>query len=422
MIGIYAYLVALFIRPQDFMPFMLGFPVVDYIAGFTLLIAFMRLIQQKRSIAAPQNYFIILFLLVVFLSNIVNNNLNTAIEQFIVSLKRVAIFFMFFVILDSSQKLKWTINFIVIAVVILAIQSIYQSIHGIGWAGQSLGGGDIVTRVNWIGLWDGPNVLCLLFVIVLPFTLEFAFGPYSALWRLINLLFTALLSCGIYLTNSRGGFFGFLAVLFFYFLTKFKNKKKAAIVGLFLGLIIISSFASFGSFAPSRMGEIRGEASAHERTWLWEQGLNLFREKPILGIGKGQWREVGHNNFVEYITEMGLAGAFIYVSLIYLSFKALYIIQRLKPNDIKGDIIILPLLARALLISMIGFNVVTFFVSMEHGILFVWLALCAVTLLIARQEIGNISLKFSMKDAVAVLLIMVVITAIIATLAIKNIV
>lgn len=414
LIGIFSYLIAIFIRPQDFLPFMLGFPIVDAIAGLTLLIGIIGLIGQKRTISFPQNYFVVLFLLVVFLSNIVNNKSEAGIEQFIFYLKRSAIFFMFLLILNSSEQLKKTINFIIILIVFLAIQSIYQSRYGIGFAGQSLMPGYEEVRVRWVGMWDGPNVLCLLFVLALPFTLEFTFGTYSILYRLINLFFTIILLYGVYLTNSRGGFVGFLSVIFFYLWTKFKDKKKAAVIGLFLSLV----FTTF--FAPSRMANIRGETSAHERTWIWEQGLNVLKEKPLLGVGKGQFHEVAHNNFIQNITETGLIGIFIFVSLIYLSFKALYIVRRSNFNTNKNNILLN--LTRPLLVSMVGFNVVTLFITMELDILFIWLGLCAVALNIARREIGGISFKFSMKDAIAVFFIIIVITLTIYIVAIRDIV
>lgn len=383
------------------MPFMLGFPIVDVVAVLTILIGVMSLMCRKRNIALPQTYFIILFLLAVFLSDVVNNDLNAAIEQFTFFLKMSTVYFMFLFIINSNRQLRWVINFILLLVFFLGIQAIYQSIHGVGLAGQTLMPGYTETRVRWIGLWDGPNVLCLLFVIVFPFTLEFTFGPYVALWRAINLIFTAVLSYGIYLTNSRGGFIAFVSVISFYILSKFKNKKKAIIVGLLSVLIFISLPK------PSRMVGIKGEKSAHERTWFWEQGINLFREKPVLGIGRGQFHVVAHNNFVQNLTETGLVGAFIYVSLMYLSFKGLFIAYRtfVTKEDFK-----MVSLIRALFISLIGFNVATLFVNMEHNPLFIWLGLCALTFNIARQEIKNISLRFSIKDAIAVFFIVVVVT------------
>ncbi|MBN1405135.1 MAG: hypothetical protein JW946_01295, partial [Candidatus Omnitrophica bacterium] len=117
---------------------------------------------------------------------------------------------------------------------------------------------------------------------------------------------------------------------------------------------------------------------------------------------------VAHNNFVQNSAEMGFVGSFIYVALMYLSFKALYVVQKLKPNNIKKDFAILPVLARALLVSIVGFVIVTSFITMELDILFIWIGLCAVVLNIAQQEIENIRFKFAIKDIVVIFIIIII--------------
>lgn len=416
--GIFLYLIAAYIRPQDFMLFMLGFPVVDVIAGATIFIGLLSLMSKKRPVALPQNYLIILFLLAIFLSNIINDHPDAAVEQFIFFLKRAAIFFMLLFIINSSQKLKWIINFIVLLTVFLVIQAVYQSIHGIGLAGQPLMPGYEDIRVTWIGMWNGPNVLCLLFVIALPFTLEFAFGPYSILWRLINLFFTAILSYGVYLTNSRGGFIAFLTIIPLYFWNRF---KKIYIIIIILILILPARY-----FAPSRMSELSSEEeSFHQRSWLWEQGLNMTRENPLFGVGKGQFKQrtyerlIAHNNFVQNMAEMGLVGLFLYVGIIYLSFKGLFVAQRALVKT-KENVDILSII-RAIFISLIGFNIVTFFVNMEMDPLFIWLGLSAAAINIVRHKVNDISLKFSLKDIRNIFLIMIGIGFIIYLVAVKDI-
>lgn len=396
------------------MSFMLGFPIVDVVCGLTMFIGLFGLIVRKKSIALPQTYFIILFLLTVFLSNILNNHFDAAVEQFIFFLKMAIIFFIFLSIIDSPRQLKSAMFFILLLTAFLAIQSIYQSKFGVGFAGQSLTPGYQEIRVRWIGLWDGPNVLSLLFVIVLPFAIEFALGPYSALWRVINLSLTVILVYGIYLTNSRGGFIAFLSIIFSYILFKFRNKKKAIIVGL-LSFVIFFNFLK-----PSRMSDIKGEASAHERTWIWEQGFNIFREKPLFGIGRGQFHEIAHNNFVQNLTETGLMGVFIYVALMYLSFKGLFAALRMFIKTRK-NIEMVPLI-RALFISLLGFNVATFFVNMEHDPLFVCLGLCAAAINIAHKKNRELTFKFSTRDALAVLFIVILVATGVYFAAIKNIV
>lgn len=423
--GIYLYLIAAYIRPQDWIPGLLGFNIVDYIVIFTLFAGLFNFARQKRTIGLPQNYLLLFFLIVVFLSNYINNNSDAAITQFTFFLKSIVIYFMFILAIDSTKKLKNVITFIVIIGIFISIQAIRQSIYGVDIAGQTLTQGYKEVRVQWVGLWDGPNVLCLLFVAIFPFILQFIFGPYGILCKLTNSVFALIALYGIYLTNSRGGFLGLLSALSLFCWNRFMAKKRLfiKIFSLTAGLIIISLFLKLG---PSRMSELNTtESSARERTWLWEQGIDMLRDDPTLGIGKGQFSShsssglIAHNNYVQSFAETGIIGFFIFLSLIYFSFKSL-IIAKQKLLDSNKNKILLSLI-EGLLLSLVAFNVTTFFVTMENDVLFVWWALCAAALNITRKETSNFIFKFSFKDAVSIGSAMIAIILFIYLVAVKNI-
>lgn len=406
------------------MPFVFNLPVVDMILGVGLVVAFLSRIRQKRSLALPQNLFILFFLALVFLSNMAHGNLDAAFEQFIFYLKRAVPFLIFLFFIDSPQKLKSTIGFILILTTYLAIQSIYQSAHGVGWAGQAIMETDTeienVRRVLWVGMWDGPNVLSLLFVLAIPFALEFALGPYGFLSRAINLVVVCVLSYATILANSRGSFIALAGAVLAYFAIRFRSKR-----GIVMGVAITMLVWTY--LAPSRLSVLTiQESSAHEHTWLWEQGMTMLRSNPILGVGKGQFQAISgglqdrtHNNFVQNMAEMGLVGFFVYVSIIYLSFKGLLTVQRTLKD--RGQETLLMSLSKALFASLVGYNIATYFVTMELDILFVWWALCAVVVTIARERLGPFPIRFSFRDAANVGMGMFVIVFSVYLLAFKEI-
>lgn len=403
MVGVIAYLIEMYIRPQDWMACMYAFPLVDIIAFVALVMVVFSLIQQHRPIALPQVYFILLFLVMVFLSNIFNGYSSDALNQLVIYAKRAAVFFMFLFLIKSTGQLKAVINIIIMLTVLLAIQSIYQSKTGIGLAGQSLkelygfGGG----RASWVGAWDGPNVLCLLFVIAIALSLEFTGRPYGAFHRLINLIFIIVMLWGVFVTNSRGGFLGLLAVVFTFLWVKLIRNKRF-IIKLVILILSTTFILAAMKFGPSRISELNTkEQSAHVRSWLWESGINNLRENPIFGVGKGHFSVAGHtaahNNFVQNMAEMGFPGLLIYISLIYLSLKGLYIIIKNRTYEKSNPILVS--LSRGLFVSMIGYAITTFFVTMELDILFAWFGLCAVAINIAQSEIKDLRLRFSLMDA-----------------------
>ena len=67
------------------------------------------------------------------------------------------------------------------------------------------------------------------------------------------------------------------------------------------------------------------------------------------------------------------------------------------------------------------FAVVTFFITMELDILFLWFGLSAAAFNIARAEIGDIELKFSIKDYMAVFLIIIMLGAVIHLVVFKKV-
>ncbi|MBI4639347.1 MAG: O-antigen ligase family protein [Candidatus Tectomicrobia bacterium] len=399
MLGIFAYMITLYIRPQDWMPLFLGMPVNDWIVPFTLLFGIIGSNVKGGSRSLPQTYLLILFLAFVVFSNVLHGYFDAALQQFVIYIKRVAIFFMFVIALNSYTRIRYTLQFMVILSVILAIQGIDQSITGVGWAGQPLMPGYQEIRITWIGDWDGPNVLALLFITGLALILEFAFGPYG-FWHLIVYSgLSAILVYGIYLTNSRAGWLSLLVVMSFYVFQRFRHVYTLIAMALCVFLFL--------SFSPSRMSRLNsGESSAHQRTWVWEQGLSHLRKNPVWGIGKGQFMRSSkppiraHNNYVEVSTEIGLAGFFVWLSLIYLSVKGLYQLQQ-HPAETSQQRRIISL-ARAMLGAMVGFSFATFFVSMELDIIFVLWGLCAAIILLGRNMFPDFSFEFKRKDVFVV--------------------
>ncbi len=392
------YLITFYIRPQDWVPFFLGWPV-DYIIIIpTILIglserAQKRNLDNKSAFFLPIYAFLLFYLLTIPISNIVHGDLAMAMEQFIHFFKKICVFIMFVVVIDTPDKLKRIVQFIIILTVILVIQGIMQSIHGYGWAGQTLyQGGRFGMRIKWVGFWDGANTLALGLASTLPLALGFVAKGDRLFERLSNLLFVGLLVYGIYLANSRGGFVAFLSIVPAYFLVKLKGKKKylCAIAALIL-------FPLLFRFGPARMAEVNtSEDSAHERTWLWESGLNMVRDNPILGIGKGQYQvglhKEAHSNFVQNFAEVGLVGFFFWLGFIYLSFSNL---QKIFNSTSKGGLF--NSLGKAVFMSFVVYNIGTIFMTSEIELLYMLLGLSVCVINITRE--GNKKLDFKLTFA-----------------------
>lgn len=192
---------------------------------------------------------------------------------------------------------------------------------------------------------------------------------------------------GFYLANSRGSFLSLLAVFFFFFITKLKN-KKGIILGIILSLILLAVAM------PSRMEQIDdSQKSARLRISAWCESLEMVRyHNPFFGVGKGQFEKysgrAAHNAFLQQLGETGLIGAFFWAGLIYATFKGLLKVLREKTLDpFKQS------LYSAYLIGLIGFFVGLAFISADNEFLYIWLALCTSIMCIEELE-----MKFTVRD------------------------
>jgi O-antigen ligase len=69
---------------------------------------------------------------------------------------------------------------------------------------------------------------------------------------------------------------------------------------------------------------------------LWSDGLFIFRQSPLFGIGAENYRQfsshVAHNSFIHCYAELGMFGGTLFLGAFYLAIKGLYDLRR-QPND-----------------------------------------------------------------------------------------
>jgi O-antigen ligase len=310
----------------------------------------------------------------------VHGNLWAAGEFTLLFAKRALIFLIFWLVIDSTRKLRGVLTLTVFLVAILAIQGIYMKQNGVGWAGQPMYWED---RIRWVGLWDGANVLSLLFVSTVPFVLEMIFGPWKLLSKLFGLCTGGLILIGMYLAASRGAWVALGVVFLVYF------KRRLGRVGLVLAALAIAGIIAFG---PSRLmhGSESDKSSSAHRIDMWAEGIDMLKGNPVLGIGKGQFRSythmlIAHNTFVQNMGETGMVGLFIWVALAYSCFQNLGMALR-HENQLSVSLVSV---TRAVLVSFIAYMTASLFISTDFEPFYILIALSSAVLTIARREVGQ---------------------------------
>lgn len=396
------YMVALLVRPQDWVPGIVGFPTGGILISLGLAFGFTRLLADAARYRVPQNSLMVFYLINIFVSTWMGAGAENAIGFTILYLKRVLVFFMIIWLVDSEESLLNASMLFKLLVLFLAYQAYLQASTGESWGGLTQFPGYQEIRVRWYGDWDGPNVFAILFVVAMALSFEYVFGQNGMGSRIFHAFLCLAYLIAIYFTNSRGAVLSVACSLLFFF---YMRKKNA--VGIALAVVCVAAVLFFG---PSRMGEVHsGESSARERTWLWEQGLQMLKKNPVLGVGRGQFTKntdtdlIAHSNYVQNFSELGLTGFFLFMSGLWFSFKGAYMVGYRSPAVNSR----LSSLGRSMCCALVGFSACTFFVVMELDIYYFLIGVATATYIAARTDFQLPDMKADRKTVTIIIGMMV---------------
>jgi putative inorganic carbon (HCO3(-)) transporter len=315
------YVVLTIVRPQEYMPALMGVPVLPVTLGLAFVCWFF---SRKRTFAAPQFAILPVFLVVVMISEIVNGWAGGALAQLQRFGPTVVAFFVLAAACTDRRRVIITMGVMVLCATVLALHGVQQSRTGIGWTGV-LAGED--GRIQYTGIFNDPNDLGLLFVAVLPMAVFLSrYGGF--LGRLFWLGCALLLMYGIYLTNSRGALLAVLIVAGFYVWHR-RGLLTAGVLGA-VGLACMKMLSS-------RMQELdAGEESANGRVDAWYTGLDLFKSHPVFGVGAGNFTDyndlTAHNSLVLVLAETGFVGYVLWLAFVGYSLWMMLVVLRSKPD------------------------------------------------------------------------------------------
>ncbi len=353
------------------MPAVKGWPLIYIFTIVTAVFAFFDFTKHRKIyLYAPPNVLLVAFFCCILISHLSHTYLQGAIDSFNLFVPNVIMFFLFVSILVSEKKIKVAIWFLIISTFILAVEGIQQHYAGIGWAGQTpyfdVERGE--TRIRWIGIFEDPNDLALVFVVGAGFLMSFLVMSRNLFFNIVCIGMLAVLGQALYYTNSRGGFLAIAATVVFLFLKRIKNKVFALSIGCFLAFIVIL-------VGPSRMSQMNvSEASAYGRIDAWYEGFEMLKMAPLFGVGHRLFTDyhsiVAHNSYISVAAEVGIIGFFAWIALIYVCFKGLVFVEK-KNHSAKPYIV-------GLEAGLVGFLSASYFLSRSDIIiLYLLLALAA---------------------------------------------
>jgi O-antigen ligase len=264
-------------------------------------------------------------------------------------------------------------------------------------------------RVRYLGPLQDPNELSLAIGIGLPFAFAF-FERKRSTGRLLLLLSALLLvgTCTVF-TQSRGGQLVFLAAVGAYFVKRFGMK------GLILGAVLALPLLMLGG----RSGE-EAEASSLERLECWYEGMSMFKQYPLFGVGQGQFTEhhflTAHNSYVLAPAELGFPGMVIWSIVMYITVKipvsALQRLSRRAPSLPGAEADVARTWAMGLLAALLGLLVGIFFLSFcYHQTLWIYIGLSGAFYCALKNHDPDWEVRFRWRDLLLVIAIDVMLVA-----------
>ncbi len=369
---ILVYLVLVLIRPQDYPQWAdLGIPLQPA----ALVLAFLCWLPSRgKDLSAPQNLLLPAFLVAQMVSHIVNGWFGGATEELSTFGPAVLAFLVLSHVAATRERLQSLLAVFTLCGVVLAAHGIEQVQLGVGWTGIGL---SQETRIQYVGIFNDPNDLGMLFVIALPMTFFLARrGGLLGLRRLFWWSAAAAILYAIFLTASRGAVVALLALA-----GVWVWQRRGIVLA---GLVGVAALAALLAL-PSRLSEIdAAESSAAGRVDAWYSGLEMFLSHPLFGIGPGLFADnnanlTAHNSFVLVIAEMGIVGYTIWLAFLgYGVLMTLAVLRHAPPAtgeaqdaaDWKTE----RALAMTLLLAQVGYLGTAFFLSRSYVILLYLLA------------------------------------------------
>lgn len=369
-IGLYLFSILVLYRPYELVPG-LGFlsATAFYFAAATIAVYIPLQLSAESTLTylSFEVKMILALTAVAAFSIFVSKSKMTAWKEFNeVFIKAVAMFIVMVNVLRTRRRLVAMIWLSVGIGVILSVIAIQMYVRGdLSVEGYRVG-------VDIGGMFGNPNDLALHLVTMIPIVLCLGLASRKAVPRVLYIGLAVLMTAGMMVTYSRGGFLGFVCVSAF-LLWKLGKKNR-------LQVMAFASVAglAFLIFAPGNYGirllsivipGLDDVGSSSQRTELLKRSILVSIRNPW-GIGIGNFPIVGirnlvsHNSYTQVSAELGIAGLMAFVLFMVSPFRKLAAIERQMENDRNGRWFYY--LAIGLQASLIGFMVSSFFVSVAY--------------------------------------------------------
>jgi O-antigen ligase len=341
--GLLAFTAVLMTRPQDTLPFLSPFHLAEVCAIIGIAPMVLHRITSRQPVfrVTPETTGLLAFgaaiLLTMPFSIWPGGTFSMFTDTF---LKLVVVFVLMMNTLTTPKRIEQITWVIVLCCGFIAARSVFDYLRGVNLVeGDRLGG-----PVG--GIFGNPNDLAMNMVTFVPAAVVFALSKRVPSWRRLLCAGAAMMMLAtIVFTKSRGGFLGLsVVVLTLIFLGRKVRPGfgTLAIVGVLCAMPFMPStfWERMASIVDDRKDKEEFTGSREARWNVMKEGVRTFAERPLTGIGAGQfqnynppgrmeaWHET-HNAIIQVAAETGVFGLAAFLFLVVSAWRGARTTRRL---------------------------------------------------------------------------------------------
>jgi O-antigen ligase len=385
--GLWLFTFLLYARPNDLLPGIFGeFLLVKQVAILTVLIYLVSVLNAGKSITIwpLELRMLCSIVLLGMLFMPFATSAQDTIDVFSETLFKIVLIFVLIINLVTSHKrLCSLLKVMLICGVGIATGAIMDFLSGKYTKGRIAGTNG--------GMFENPNDLASALALLIPLAVALALTR-KGVSRLSYIVCALVLSLGVLMTLSRGGFLGLVA-LGIVLLKRLRPRyflawTAAALLVIFAVTIIMGS----GNRLSTILDPVTDETgSAQQRQLILQRAALVAVRHSLIGVGMGNFHHYSlgelraHNAYLEVWAELGMAGLIAYLTLIFAPFQSLRALE-LKTvgaqDEMSRDGYYLSVGLQATLAAYI---VCSFFASLEYQ----WLLYYPVAFSVALRAIHN---------------------------------
>jgi O-antigen ligase len=327
---------ALFIRPAEIVPGLLGLPIYEVLILACLAASLPAVIDQLAlpSLARQPITVCVLGLLVAVLCSHLSGFSVWEARMTAFEFAQVVLYYLLFVgVVNTATRLRGFLTCLVGLIAVLTALALLHYHEVINIAAleaveeadfdETTGEQFMLRRLCSTGIYNDPNDLSLILVVGVVICCDWLTNRRSRFfWRWLSPPLIGLFGYALSLTHSRGGFLALLAGMLVLFSARFSWRKTCL-----LGAATLPAMFVLFSGRQTNIN-LGGDDTMQARIQLWSEGLDLFREAPLFGIGCRQYADevgqVAHNSFVHCFVELGFLGGTLFVGAFFCALLALY--------------------------------------------------------------------------------------------------